>query len=242
MIVHTSLVPDDILRWEDDYFDVAIVIDVLRATTTILFAISAGAKRIIPVRTVADAFLLAQNLAAEKPLLCGERNGKKLPGFHLGNSPSEYTPHIVQGHTIIYASTNGSVAMKLVEQVSRRTILASIRNLSAVVRFIMDMEPRNLLLACAGKEGRTSMEDAYCAGLLFERIASSCGAVPADDSTNIARLIYERFGDDVSQALRSSVHGRYLSEELGLWDDLTAASEIDADEIIPELKNGEIGM
>ena len=240
MLVHTSIIPDDIRRWSDNYFDITVVIDVLRATTTLLFAIRAGAKRIVFTKSPDEAFSVARNLEADTPLLCGERNGKKVPGFDLGNSPCEYTDEIVGGKTLIYASTNGSVTMHLAERVARRTILASIRNISAVAKYIAGNNPKKLLLICAGKEKRMSLEDTYCAGMLFDKITGIASEVPADDETIAAQLLYHRFGDDVGEVFSHSIHGRYLSEELALWDDLAAASEIDADDIVPKIEDGEI--
>jgi len=240
MLVHTSIIPDDIRHWSDNYFDIAVVIDVLRATTTLLFAFRAGAKRIIFTKSPDEAFSLAQNLIQHSPLLCGERNGEKVPGFDLGNSPDEYSDEIVGGRTLIYASTNGSVAMHLAERVAKNTILASIRNISAAAKFIAENEPKKILLICAGKEKRMSLEDTYCAGMLFDRITGIASEVPADDETSTAQMLYHHFGDDVGEVFSHSIHGKYLSEELALWDDLAAASEIDADDIVLKISNREI--
>jgi len=240
MIIHTSFTPSDIELWDDDFFDMAVVIDILRATTTLLFAANSGASKIIPVGTVESALRLAKEMNNEIPLLCGERNGEKVPGFHRGNSPSEYTPDTILGRILIYTSTNGSVVMESVQRVAKNTVLASMRNISAVTKFIREFNPDKLLLACAGREGRFSLEDTYAAGMIFEKLSKDGSVVPADDGTRVASMILQRFGNDVGAVFENSIHGQYLSRELGLLEDLAAASEIDADDIVLELKNSEV--
>ncbi len=166
-----------------------------------------------------------------------------MPGFHLGNSPSEYTPEAVGGKTLIYASTNGSVLMSEVERVARESVLVSLRNVGAAASLIAQRQPKRILIACAGKEGGASLEDIYAAGLLFERLSSlGVPVCPLDDGTRIALIVRRRFGDDVGELFAASVHGSYLGNELGLWDDLAAASAIDADEIVPIVKDGEVKL
>ncbi len=238
MLLYTSLTPADIDALIGTKFDIAVVVDVLRATTTLLFAARSGARRILPVAEIDDAFELAREISEEKILLCGERNGLRIKGFDIGNSPAEYSPDRVGGKTLIYASTNGSVLMSRVERIAGKTILASIRNISAAADFVGKLKPQRTLIACAGSEGRFSLEDVYCAGMLIDRLAHRLKITLADDTSLTARIIYGHFGDDVGEVFRASTHGRYLGDELGLWDDLAAASEIDADDIVLELING----
>ncbi len=238
MIVNTALVPEDIRLWDEKYFDLAVVIDVLRATTTLLFAAKAGAKKIIPASTVERAFELKQELHKEDLLLCGERNGLKIPGFDLGNSPLEYTPDTVDGKIIIYASTNGSVMIERVSRAAKRLILASLRNVSSVVDFVVLQNPEKLLLACSGIKGGMSLEDAYAAGRFFHILRKKTDATSADDGTHAATLIYEYYGDEVDYVFEASIHGRYLGKTLGLKHDLEIAAQCDIDTIVLEYKDG----
>ncbi|MCD6123553.1 2-phosphosulfolactate phosphatase, partial [bacterium] len=153
MEVITSLVPYQVGDFPCQRFDVVAIIDVLRATTTLLFAVKAEAKRIIPVATVDEAFEIKYELTSENVLLCGERGGKIVPGFDLGNSPLEYTPERVKGKTLIYASTNGSVLMRRAESLSDKIFLVSLRNIMAAADRIVSAAPKRMLIACAGKEG-----------------------------------------------------------------------------------------
>ena len=82
---------------------VAVVVDVLRASTTICAALAAGAKEIIPAESIEEAIRLASNLTRDAILLCGEREGKLIQGFDLANSPHEYKPRVVKGKTLLDA-------------------------------------------------------------------------------------------------------------------------------------------
>ena len=88
-----------------------VVIDILRASTTIIIALSNGAKEVVPVETIEGAVKIASGLFSETTLLCGERDGRTIEGFHLGNSPLEYNEEKVRGKTLVFTSTNGSLAL-----------------------------------------------------------------------------------------------------------------------------------
>ena len=240
MEVITSLVPYQVGDFPCQRFDVVAIIDVLRATTTLLFAVKAEAKRIIPVATVDEAFEIKYELTSENVLLCGERGGKIVPGFDLGNSPLEYTPEKVKGKTLIYASTNGSVLMRRAESLSDKIFLVSLRNITAAADRIISTAPKRMLIACAGKEGMSSLEDTYAAGFLIDKLRSMTDVELVEDGGNIAHTIFKYFGLDAMRVFESSVHGRYLRDELGLEKDLELAAEIDADNIVPMLVSGEV--
>src|SRR5438477_6670544 len=112
---------------------VAVIVDVLRASSTLSYALVNGATRVLPVATPDQA----RALAAHTPgaLLCGERDGKRIEGFALGNSPAEYRPEIVRGRPLVFASTNGSIAL-LAAAGARRRLLGSFINAGAVVNAV----------------------------------------------------------------------------------------------------------
>lgn len=220
-----------------EIFDVAVVIDVLRATTTLLFAVSAGAKEIIPAASIAHARRIKKLLGEKSALLCGERKGKKIPGFDLGNSPSEYSVNKVKDKTLIYASTNGSASMLFAQNIATKVILASLRNLDAVVKYIKEIEPNNVALVCSGKEGSPSLEDAYCAGILLNRLE---GAEFCNDECYFVLSLARHFKGDAYSVLKKSSHGKYLIEQLGFIEDVELASQLDVDNIVPVLKDGRV--
>jgi len=240
MFLRVAFAPCEIDSYPDNFFDVAVVIDVLRATTTLLFALNAGAQKIIPAATIDEAKELAQKHNGS--MLCGERNGIKIPGFDLGNSPSEYTAEKVEGRILIFASTNGSVMVKKARRIAEKLLLTSLRNLNATAKKIMDIEPRKMLIACSGQKGFLSLEDAYCAGILIDIIDEHKESMHGDDAALVSHLLSRYFGYDTDKIFGESMHARYLGSELDLWDDLDDAAEIDADDIVPIYENGEIHL
>jgi 2-phosphosulfolactate phosphatase len=142
--------------------DVAIVIDVLRATTTIVQALAAGYERVLAV----DTLERARALAAPGRVLAGERQCLRPPGFDLGNSPIEMDPP--RGAELVLATTNGAPAIVAAAAVCERVLIASLRNLAAVIDAARTAE--DVLIVCAGTGGLPSLEDTYVAGRLAARL------------------------------------------------------------------------
>src|ERR1043165_9614354 len=151
-----------------------VVIDVLRASTTSTYAMAAGAREIIPVGSVDQAMKIVGNLFSTSTILCGERGGKRIEGFKLGNSPAEYTPESVDGKSLILTTTNGAVALTK-SKYARHCFISSFVNLSASVRAIHelpDLQETGLTIICSGREDDFSLEDATCAGLLIAALSN----------------------------------------------------------------------
>lgn len=214
-----------------------VMIDVLRASTVICTALANGAKEIVPFADVEKA-------QAEKPrigsdaLLCGEREGVRLPGFDLGNSPSEYTPEMVSGKSLFYASTNGSVALTQAPP-SVTTIVAGFVNLTGAAEAI-DKVGLTTLIVCAGREGGFSLEDAVCAGALIAKLWEvSEHAEPATDSAYAAQAMWDRYKADPAMALWQSDHGKFLIS-LGFDSDLAICAATDSIAVVPEMRGGRL--
>ena len=111
--------------------DDVVVIDVLRATTTIIYALQAGAKAVVPCREIAEARSIADTFPPNKKIIGGERGGLPIEGFDLGNSPEQYTPDRVQGKTIIFTTTNGTQAL-LHAKKAKQILLGAFVNASVV--------------------------------------------------------------------------------------------------------------
>ncbi len=182
----------------------AVIIDVLRATTTLTVALGNGARAVIPVATPQEA--LALRGSRPDTLACGEREGRIVPGFDLGNSPFEYTAERVGGRTLAFASTNGSLAM-LAARGARRRVLAAFVNAAAVVERVR--HEREVTLVCAGKLGGFSLEDAACAGLLLARLEPH-GGTPEGAAARLARGLAPRDAADVRALVEGSSHARDL--------------------------------
>jgi 2-phosphosulfolactate phosphatase len=182
--------------------DCAVIIDVLRATTTLTIALANGAKSVRPVASPAEA----QRHRGSGARLCGERDGRKIPGFDLGNSPEEYVAAAVSGNQLIFASTNGSRAM-IAARVARRRVLGAFINARAVVETVA--QARAITVICAGALGQFSLEDAGCAGLLCRRLADR-GAALEGAAARLALHLAPRDQTEVHALVQGSAHGRHL--------------------------------
>jgi 2-phosphosulfolactate phosphatase len=217
-----------------------IVIDVLRASTTITVALNNGAREIIPVANVESAVKISGSLFGEVTLRGGERNGKIIEGFNLGNSPVEYSEAAVKGKSIIYCTTNGSVAM-FKSRYARSLTIGSFVNLSAVVD-IMKEDQKDYLIICAGRAnsiGAFSIEDAVCAGMMIQRLQKNESiTLELSDSAKAAHALYKSFGKSVLKMLKTSEHGQYLID-IGFAEDLKICSAVDSVPVVPAL-NGTV--
>ena len=218
-MVKTFILPENV---ETD--NVCLVIDVLRATSTIATALSNGALFVKPVEKVEEAL----SLQRKDTLLCGERGGLKIEGFDLGNSPLEYKKEIVEGKGIILTTTNGTKAVKLLK--CSKIIAVSFLNVSSVVNFVKESEEINIV--CSGTEGKFSLEDFLLAGMIVKLL----GREDLDDASKVAMRYYENV-KDVEAELRRSSHAQKLIN-LGFEKDVIFCSQIDLFDIVPILENG----
>lgn len=223
---------------EEDVRDKTIVvIDVLRACSTIVTALDNGAKEIIAVEDMAAAGKIAQNLDQSRYLLCGERDGVKIDGYHLGNSPTEYTSKSIKGKTLILSSTNGTQTITKAHQ-AKKLIIGSFLNLGAVVDELKQ-STNEIILVCSGWKNRLSLEDTLCAGMIINRLTD--GELPADarDGAKVAYVLSEKYRENVGGILETSNHADRL-RELGYEKDISYCSQIDITRTLPVLKEGTI--
>ena len=183
-----------------------VAIDVLRATTTLSVALAAGAKRVVPLASVEEA--LALRARSPEVLACGEREGRIVPGFDLGNSPFEYDAAHVAGRTLAFASTNGSHAMLAIAGCGLR-LLAAFVNASAVLEALADRPLVRIM--CAGKLEGFALEDAACAGWLCGRLAAR-GAVLEGPAARLVARLAPRDAAEVRSLVQGSSHGRELRD------------------------------
>ncbi len=230
MRIHCVVVPR-LIRQRMLTGQVAVVIDVLRASTVIVRAIDSGCSWLYPVRTRKEALETCKHVEGGQLLLVGERQGVKLKGFDMGNSPLEYTPENVRGHRLIMTTTNGTNAVHRSNS-ARKVIIGSFSNLSAVVATIKKAE--EIVLVCAGTRGQLSLEDTACAGAIVERIVRE-GDAACTDAAKIARYVYLQHKDDLAGMMKThSEHGKKLIR-LGFKDDISYAAKIDISSSVPVL-------
>ena len=210
-----------------------IVIDVLRASSTIATALKNGAREIIPVGSIESAVKVSGNLFGDVVLRGGERNGKIITGFNLGNSPTEYTEEAVKGKSIIFCTTNGSTAM-VKARYAKRMAVAGFINITAAVQFIREAG-EDFSIVCAGKQQLFCVEDAVCAGMIVKLLTED-GAVPAElnDAAVAANILYKTVGKNLLKMAKSCDHGRYLIE-IGFESDLKICVDVDSIPALPLL-------
>ena len=201
---------------------VLVVVDVLRATTTMTYALHNKAASIISVSEVERAVSLSKNDSGS--LLCGERNGEKISGFDKGNSPSEYED--VEKMNLIFSSTNGSKTIELGKE-SKKMYLGAIINASALVATIVkEHKDDDIVIACSGKAGAVCIEDSLCAGYLVDLLTIEGGSENIDDPAKIVRDYYSHNKNNLSGLISSGEHGKYLIG-LGVKEDVDFCSKID---------------
>jgi 2-phosphosulfolactate phosphatase len=218
-----------------------VVIDVLRATTTIVHALAAGAVEVIPCLDVEEARERAESLG-ERAVLGGERGGVRIEGFQLGNSPEEYTPQAVTGRTLVFTTTNGTRAMRQCSRATRVWIGAFV-NFSAVCNALAEAPIVHLL--CAGTDRHITREDVLLAGAIAEelsagRAAGMSAGIRLNDQAEIAvdawrSAVGRQTGERLlAEALRASRGGRNLLE-LGHDRDIEIAAALDRFNFVPTL-------
>ena len=211
---------------------VAVAIDVLRATTTIVHALAAGCTMVRPCAEVDEAKAVAGELPAGRVLLGGERGGSPLPGFDLGNSPREYTPRRCKGMTLVMTTSNGTRAILRAAEADR-VLIAGFVNFSAVCEQLRP-DARPLHIVCAGGEGEPCLEDTLLAGALVDFLCETV-EVKLNDSARLAWDCFENHGRVLLGALEVSRGGEQL-KALGYDADIAAAAEVDKFGIVPELR------
>ncbi|MCC9604051.1 2-phosphosulfolactate phosphatase [Stieleria sp. JC731] len=206
----------------------AIVIDVLRATSVMTTAGKNGAKTIRTCGEIEIARQLAdQANTNDRPLLCGERSCVPIDGFDLGNSPAEYPPERVAGHHVLLTTTNGTKAIAAVAD-AERLLIASFLNLAATVDSVTEHD--ELLIVCAGTDGKISAEDVLLAGAIVDRLMHHNPSCQLDDSARLALSTWRQASQNegtVGDALRLSLGGSNLIK-VGYEEDIGRCAVIDS--------------
>jgi len=235
----TLLIPEEIKNIEFAG-KLVVVIDVLRASSTIVTALANGCQGFIPILSPKQAKEEAQQFEKERVLLGGEREGKKIEGFDLGNSPREYRGEVVKDKTIIFSTTNGVKTLEMAKN-AHRIIIGSFLNLHTICDYCTNYQG-DILIICAGKEGKYSLEDTACAGMLIDSLKNTLSDTHQQSDANLtALLVYEKFNNNTLAILRKSQHGRYL-ENIGLGEDLKFCSQVDFFHIVPIFREGIISI
>ncbi len=219
------------------------MIDILRATTVMAYALDAGAEAIVPCMNVQEALATADRIGRDRALLAGEVRGEPIAGFDLSNSPSQFTPDVCRGKTIVMTTTNGTKAL-LASLDADRVIVGAFVNRAAVVQTLRS-ERRPIHLVCSGTDGNVSFEDTLFAGELANELNGG-GPPSGNDSVLIARsLIRDRWLALDRESLDADAEFARILElgrggkrnlELGLRADVQAAARWDRFDLVGELR------
>jgi 2-phosphosulfolactate phosphatase len=217
----------------------AVVIDVLRATSTIVTALGNGAAGVIPVRETDEAIAVMRRMGRERVLLCGERGSRLIAGFDLDNSPASYGPEVVAGKTLVLTTTNGTRALVEAARDAAFVACAALLNRDAVVRALLAQNGEDALLVCAGNEGTLSFEDLLCAGALVSGLIAAEPLIERSDAARAAGALYESYAKRLTTAIASGTHARNL-RDAGFGDDIVRCAQLDVSEVVPVYTDGVI--
>jgi 2-phosphosulfolactate phosphatase len=212
MRCHVAFTPDEVLE-----APVAVVVDVLRATSTIAQALASGYRRVYCCREVEDALALRERLG--EGLLGGERSAVRIEGFDIGASPREVLEP--RGETLIYSTTNGTRAVLAAASACREVLLGSLLNLNAVAGAVRE----DCVIVCAGFQGRFALDDAYCAG----RIVELLGASELTDSAKASEVLARSF-PTAWDGLMARTYG-----PPGLEEDIRFCAQENTVDVVPRL-------
>jgi len=207
---------------------IVVVIDILRATSSITYGIENGAEAIIPVANVEDCLAFRD----KGYLLAAERNGEVVKGYDFGNSPFSYTKEKVEGKTIVLTTTNGTKALHLANKKAHQVVIGAFLNLDSLCTYLA-AENKNVLLLCAGWKDQFNLEDTLFAGAVVNKLRQNFEHF--DDSSVAAEDLYLLAKDDLRKYLYKSSHSHRLAQ-LNIEDDVVFCLQLNICEAIPVLE------
>ena len=214
-----------------DRKSVVVVVDVLRATSAICTALELGVESILPVSTIEDALDFKDN---DEYIIAAERNGKIVRGFDLGNSPTEYSNHSLQGKKMVLTTTNGTKAINIAKQ-DHLVVTGSFLNLKVLTSFLVEMD-KGIIILCAGWKNDYCLEDTLFAGALSQELIKNDKFYYDNDSTASSLMLYQKAKDNLFDFLKDSQHRKRLAH-LGIENDVRYCLELNKSEVIPILKD-----
>ena len=219
---------------------VVLVIDVLRASTSIAVALANGARAIIPFESSEEVIVRSKAFERSDVRLAGERRMLPIPGFDLGNSPREFTRGAVEGKTILFTTSNGTGAL-VNAQGARDVVVGSYVNFTPVLAMLRSAAraDTDVAIICAGRDRQFALEDAACAGRFVRGIARRGITPDLNDGAVAARLLDRRYGDDRLGLFQMSQHGRALADA-GFGEDLTICAALDSHPVVPVFQERQI--
>jgi 2-phosphosulfolactate phosphatase len=208
--------------------DVSIVIDCIRATSTLAQALASGYERAVCVGEIGDARVEAQRIGGGA-ILGGERDGVLIEGFDLGNSPAEYLEP--RGHTLVLTTTNGTRAILQASLEAGLVLTASLLNLASAVEYALASTHGSISVRCAGVRGDVALDDAYVAGRIVRECQTRRPELTVEDSAALALGLVEAYPEPLL-ALQASQSARDL-EGTGLEPDVARCAHVSTLDVAP---------
>ena len=225
-IYHTpELTPPDTLP------DCAVVIDVLRATSTIATALKVGAEAVQTFSSLEELIEAGKQWPQEKRLLAGERGGAKVEGCDLGNSPLDCTPELMAAKRLFLTTTNGTRALQRVK-LANSVITAAMINRQAAVNYLLEKQPETVWLLGSGWEGGYSLEDTVCAGAIADLLMQTENITIGNDEVIAAITLYQQWQNNLLDLFEKASHGQRLLR-LNCNEDLEYCATLDSLDILP---------
>lgn len=206
---------------------IVVVIDILRATSSMVYGIDNGAEAIIPVSQVEDCLKYKDN----GYLLAAERNGEVVSGYNFGNSPFSYTREKVSGKTVVLTTTNGTKALHLARIRAKQVVVGSFLNIQVLCDWLRSQD-KNVLLLCAGWKDQFNLEDTLFAGAVVEELRESFDLF--DDAGVMAEDLYKLAKTDLRGYIGKSSHSHRLAA-LNIEEDVKFCLQLNICNSIPVL-------
>lgn len=220
---------------------IVVMIDVLRASSTVAAALHNGAREVIPTENSVHAMKIFADLDRSIRFIAGEKNNEKPSGFDAGNSPLEFSSEKVSGKTVIFTTTNGSPLFTKAKE-SKLRLVASFVNfdviLQKIINIIENQENKNfetIYFLCAGNNGQFSYEDSLCAGGLIFHLSQKCDFLELNDSADAVKNLYNFHIDNLFDFLISRDHAQNLLNT-GHADDLAVCLNYNQYPVVPVIE------
>jgi 2-phosphosulfolactate phosphatase len=221
---------------------IVVVVDVLRACSTVTAALAHGARAVVPVADMSEASRIAAAFDPDTILLGGERGGKPISGYAAGNSPLEYAPEVVAGRTVVLNTTNGTGAF-VAARGAAEAVAGSFLNADRVAGFLRDALARGPehppVIVCAGQDGSVALEDVLCAGLVLDRLWGEAVPDALTDGAHIVLTQYRHDARRLARALFGCAHTQRLIA-LGYGEDVAFCARLDAFPVLPRYRESRL--
>ncbi len=212
---------------------VVVIVDILRATTSICTAFKNGAKSLIPVPSIEEA----KEYKKKGYIVASEKDGKVLDFADFGNSAFDFSEENVKGKVVAYSTTNGTKAIELAKD-AEQVVMGSFINLRALSDWLIDKD-KNVVILCAGWKNKFNLEDSVFAGVLVENLIDSGNFDPDCDSALAALDLWKTAETDLLGFIEKAAH-RHRLKKLGLDDVLEYSFTLNTSDVVPVLKDGKI--